>query len=93
MHSTRGASLLLEADDARRLLHSFEAGAVPGWFVGELRRLAGTAVEPLDAGDVETTAQAAERLGISERAVRGRLERGSLAGEKRAGRWFVVRAR
>ena len=37
---------------------------------------------PLDA--------AAERLGISRDAARKRLERGTLAGEKRHGHWFVL---
>ena len=38
-------------------------------------------------------ADAARRLGISPDAVRGRLQRGTLAGEKIAGVWHVVAAR
>ncbi len=45
----------------------------------------------LDGSDVGWTdlAAAAARLGISPDATRKRLERGTLRGEKRAGRWLV----
>ncbi|MDP9473851.1 MAG: hypothetical protein M3Q71_24855, partial [Chloroflexota bacterium] len=41
-----------------------------------------------DAGWTDLAAAAA-RLGISPDATRKRLERGTLRGEKRAGRWLV----
>ena len=43
---------------------------------------------PLDA-EVVTLAEAAVRLGTSQDAARKRLERGTLHGEKRGGRWRV----
>ncbi len=43
---------------------------------------------PPDAGPL-TLSDAAVRLGISPDAARKRLERGTLRGEKRAGRWLV----
>lgn len=36
-----------------------------------------------------TTTEAAKRLGVTERAVRARLQRGTLAGEQSDGRWIV----
>jgi hypothetical protein len=45
-----------------------------------------------DSTPTVTVAEAARRLGLSPDAVRGRLQRGTLAGEKIAGVWHVAGA-
>lgn len=76
MESARRAAALLE------LLNLPETDTVP-------RSVPADASGAVAGGRWLTTAQVAEVLGISERAVRKRIHVGTLTAQLRAGRWFI----
>lgn len=79
-----GHDLRATIDDLVAEAHAARDDAVP---IGTDRR---TAAYPAPIVDGVSTAVAADRLGISPRGVRKRLERGSLRGEQQAdGTWIV----